>query len=138
MNIEESVQKILGSENLLSGNFYARFFQECPHLKKFFDGVDMDRQSSMLTSALVLVETTQTENGSGLSPFLRLLGRQHEQRGIAPADFQDWTDSMMRTLSEYHGDQWSDDLETQWRGAIESAVKTMLQGYIGLEPQESQ
>ena len=130
MNISESVQAILSNEDLLSGKFYERFFAECPHMSHFFKGVDMQRQSSMLTSALVLVETTQSKNGAGLSPFLRLLGRQHEQRGISKGDFGDWTESMIRTLSDYHGEDWTDSLEHEWRGAIRASIDVMLEGYL--------
>ncbi|QDT09735.1 globin domain-containing protein [Planctomycetes bacterium K23_9] len=129
MNITESVGKILESEHLLGGKFYDRFFVECPHLKQYFDGVDMDRQSAMLTSAIVLVETMHSKAGDGLSPYLRLLGTDHRDRGISADDFTDWAESMLRTLDDFHGDDWSKELEREWYAAMMNAVKIMLESY---------
>ena len=129
MNISESVEAILSSEQLVGGQFYDRFFVECPHLRKYFDGVDMDRQSALLTSAIVLIETVHSRHSEGLSPYLRLLGKDHHARGISKEDFTDWTESMLRTLAEFHGDKWSKSLEQQWHQAISGSVKIMLQSY---------
>ena len=129
MDISQSIEVILESEDLVGGRFYKRFFQDCPHLKQYFVGVDMDRQSAMLTSAIVLVETVYSKNGSGLSPYLKLLGRDHEKRGITRDDFTDWTESMLRTLAEFHGDDWSMPLEREWHAAITKSVKIMLEAY---------
>lgn len=129
MNITQSIGKILESKDLLGGQFYDRFFTECPHLKQYFKGVDMDRQAAMLTSAIVLVETVHTKPGEGLSPYLRLLGKDHFDRGISVDDFTDWTESMLRTLEEFHGDDWSKKLEREWYAAMRSSIKIMLEAY---------
>lgn len=129
MNISESINSILATEDLVGGKFYDRFFKECPHLKQYFKGVDMDRQSAMLTSAIVLVESVYSKNEMGLSPYLRLLGKDHEERGISADDFTDWTESMLRTLAEFHGQDWSMDLEREWHRAIIKSIKIMLEGY---------
>lgn len=129
MDISESMGKILQSEDFLGGRFYDRFFTECPHLKMYFEGVDMTRQSAMLTSAIVLVESMHSRGGDGLSPYLRLLGKDHQARGISIDDFTDWTESMLRTLAEFHGDEWSKPLEREWHRAITKSVKIMLEAY---------
>jgi hemoglobin-like flavoprotein len=129
MNISESIGKILESRDLLGGKFYDRFFVECPHLKMYFKDVDMDRQSAMLTSAIVLVETIHSKSSDGLSPYLRLLGKQHQERGISVDDYTDWAESMLRTLEEFHGDNWSKALEREWYAAMMKSVKIMLEAY---------
>jgi hemoglobin-like flavoprotein len=129
MDIAGSIEKILESEDLLGGKFYDRFFVECPHLKTYFQGVDMERQSAMLTSAIVLVETIHSKSSEGLSPYLRLLGKQHKDRGISVDDFTDWAESMLRTLQEFHGDDWSKPLEREWYAAMMKSVKIMLEAY---------
>ncbi|MGB7345709.1 MAG: globin domain-containing protein [Pirellulaceae bacterium] len=129
MNISDSVTKILESEDLLGGQFYDRFFTECPHLKIYFKGVDMSRQSAMLTSAIVLVETVYSKPSNGLSPYLRLLGKDHHARGISIDDYTDWTESMLRTLEQFHGDDWTKELEREWYAAITNSVKVMLESY---------
>jgi len=64
-----------------------------------------------------------------LSPYLQLLGRDHQERGIAAKDFADWTESMIVTLADFHGDDWDADLEKQWRLAIGHSVAVMLEAY---------
>lgn len=129
MDITDSVTEILKSNDLVGGQFYERFFNECPHLKSYFEGVDMKRQSALLTSAIVLVETIHSKDAVGLSPYMQLLGRDHQKRGISKDDFTDWTESMLRTLGEFHGDQWSESLEQEWRNAIGASVRIMLDAY---------
>lgn len=129
MDISESIDQILRTGDLMSGRFYERFFTECPHLKAFFANVNMERQATMLTSAIVLVEMYYSKDADGLTPYLKLLGKQHEDRGIAREDFDDWTKSMIRTLEQFHGEHWNAELEAQWREAIGTSVKMMLQGY---------
>lgn len=129
MDITQSIETILESKELLGGKFYNRFFLECPHLKQYFVGVDMKRQSAMLTSAIVLVETFYSKKASGLSPYLQLLGKDHAARGISRDDFTDWTESMLSTLAEFHGNDWSIPLEREWYAAIKKSVKVMLEAY---------
>ena len=129
MDITESVAEILKSSDLIGGKFYDRFFADCPHVKAHFKNVDMKRQSALLTSAIVLIETVHTRDAAGLSPYLQLLGRDHQKRGIEDEDYAEWTESMIRTLAEFHGDQWNDNLEQQWRDAIGQAVGIMLDAY---------
>lgn len=129
MDITDSVTEILKSNDLVGGQFYDRFFTECPHLKSYFDGVDMKRQSALLTSALVLVETIHSKDAVGLSPYMQLLGKDHQARGISKDDFTDWTESMLRTLSEFHGDDWNPPLEQEWRDAIAASIQIMLDAY---------
>ena len=131
MNIAESVEAILKSDDLVGGQFYERFFVECPHLKSYFKGVDMDRQSAMLTSAIILIETMHSKNAAaGLTPYLCLLGRDHQAKGISKEDFTDWTESMLRTLGEFHGNEWTKSLEQEWYQAISGSVKVMLDAYV--------
>ena len=133
MDINESIEKILNSDQLVTGKFYHRFFNECPHLKMYFEGVDMERQNAMLTAAMVLVETLHTKGGGGLSPYLHVLGKDHEARGISRDDFTDWTESMLRTLADFHGGQWNMALERQWHAAFTKAIHIMLEAYEGEE-----
>lgn len=129
MKIDESIEKILGTNDIVSGRFYDRFFLECPHLKTYFEGVNMTHQATMLTSAIVLVEMFHSKKASGLRPYMQLLGKQHEERGISKDDFADWSQSMLGTLREFHGDEWDSNLETEWRAALQGAIDAMHSGY---------
>ena len=129
MDISESIDAILQTNDIVSGQFYHRFFEECPHLAEFFKGKNMSHQATMLTSAMVLVEMYHRTDAVGLSPYLQLLGKRHDEMGIRPEHFDEWAQSMLGTLKEFHGDDWNDQLASQWQDAIQKAVTTMLDGY---------
>ena len=129
MNISDSVNLILREKELLGGKFYDVFFSEFPEIKIFFDGVDMERQAAVLTTSLVLVETIYSKDGAALKPYLKHLGKQHQERDISAEDYDKWLHAMMKTLESYHGEDWNEPLAKQWSAALEQAVRLMISGY---------
>jgi hemoglobin-like flavoprotein len=60
---------------------------------------------------------------------LKVLGYRHAQRKIPVVHYPAFRDCLLETLCRFHGPDWSDDLEREWRVAIEAATAAMLQGY---------
>ena len=56
MDIHESMTDILNSEEILGDLFYKGFLTRHPKLKVYFEGVNMQAQAAMLTTALVVIE----------------------------------------------------------------------------------
>ena len=129
MDIAESLEKVYSSTSLLGTNFYERFFAECPEAKKFFQDVDMDRQAVVVTMALTLVEQYHVSPFPPTAAYFRYLGTDHRDRGIPREMYEPWTLSMLKTLAELHGDDWSNELEQQWERGLQAAIKQMFIGY---------
>lgn len=129
MNISESVDAIMEDGDLIGGHFYDLFFEEFPDSKRFFAGVDMKRQAAVLTSALVLVESIYTKSSLALIPYLKHLGKVHQDRDIYPQDYSNWLTAMLKTLAKFHGQDWSSSLEQEWRNALQNAINVMLSSY---------
>ena len=130
MDISESLAFILGHKVTVIERFYERFLDDYPQARSYFTGIDLRRQSLMLTMALVTVEAYYTGNYAAISHYLRVLGTRHfQQANVLPEHYPLFRDSLLATLEEIHGDDWDADLQRQWHEAIDKAIQTMLEGY---------
>lgn len=130
MNISESVAFILGRKDNAIQGFYDRFLEAYPQVGSYFTGIDLRRQSIMLTIALASVEAYYTGNYPALSHYLRVLGKRHlENVNVRPEHYPLFRECLLATLEDIHGDQWDADLQRQWGEAIDKAIETMLEGY---------
>lgn len=129
MDIEKSLNRILSAKDSLGELFYTKFLARHPEAQQFFDGVDMKRQSVLLTTALMMVERHSSNPTPAVEKYLEYMGTKHDDMKIPQALFADWADAMIETMSSFHGEQWNDKLEQQWRAAIAKATETMFVGY---------
>ncbi len=129
MNIQQSMNHILDSDELLGDTFYTVFFQRCPEVQEFFADTNMQRQAALLTTALILVETYYTSPNLAVEQYLQYLGTKHHDRGIPLSLYERWCDAMLETLARFHGDEWDEALAAQWREAIGRATELMFEGY---------
>ncbi len=129
MQIDESLDRILESQEIFGEAFYEVFLSTYPEVQEFFHGVDMQRQAVLLTMALTVVEQNYSDGHLTTKKYLRYLGRQHDERGIPKSLYSQWRDAMLETLYQFHGDDWDQQVAKQWREAIESAIQVMFEGY---------
>lgn len=128
MDIHESIDQILASDDVLGTAFYEAFLQY-PEVQKFFDGVNLKRQSVLLTMALLVVEQCETESSPVVKAYLQDLGVKHEKMGVPESLYPYFHDALLSTLSEYHKEDWNEGLQQQWSDAINHAAQQMLDGY---------
>lgn len=128
MKISESADELIanGANDL---RFYETFLGNYPEFTEFFRGSDMKRQSNLLISAMVMIESHFARQNEGFSAYLKHLGTDHEKRGIAPSHYAQWTEAMLTALEVFHGSDWSEELKQAWDAAIENAVADILSGY---------
>ncbi len=129
MDISESLNRILESNDIFGESFYEIFFNSYPDVQAYFDGVDMKRQAVLLTMALTVVEQFYSQQHLATKKYLMYLGMQHHAREIPEGLYTQWRDAMLETLFQFHGDDWTPQLASQWREAIEQTTHVMLQGY---------
>ena len=129
MNIQESVNKLLESEEILGDLFYRTFLEKCPEVQEYFKDVNMTSQAALLIASLVIVERYYSLDGTAAEQYLRVLGTRHHSRGIPVDLYPKWTAAMMEALRQFHGDDWSEMLADQWLCAIDQAIERMLEGY---------
>ena len=129
MKISQSLDQILDSTDVFGEEFYRSFFEQFPEVRKFFDGVNIYRQSVLLTMALIMVEQCYSTPYVATQRYLQYLGTKHQELKIPEEMYPKWKESMIATLRQFHGDAWDEELESQWRVAIERATELMLEGY---------
>ena len=129
MTIQESMQRILQSEDIFGEVFYKTFFARCPEAEAYFKGIDMKRQALSLTMTMTLIEQFYTNTYAAVRIYLQYLGMRHHDREIPPELYPKMLDAILESLEEFHGSDWDDNLSRQWHTAISLASQQMLKGY---------
>jgi hemoglobin-like flavoprotein len=130
MDIHESVHTILAHQQAAAELFYARFLDNHPEIRRFFDDVDMKRQAILLGMTLLLIEHHYVHRYPVSEEYLRILGHRHQtRRGIPAWTYGPFRACLLETLAQFHGADWDEHLARQWAEAIDLATRTMLSGY---------
>ena len=129
MDIHASIDQIMEAPQLIGTQFYEIFFDRFPEAKEFFDGVDMERQSHVLTMSLMVVQQLHSKRYEATTQYLRYLGTQHHDRNIPKELYPKWREAMLATLQNAHGEAWNEALEQSWAEAFDHAIALMLDGY---------
>ena len=129
MDISQSLDRILQSQESFGDAFYDVFLNTHPEVHEFFRGVDMQRQGVLLTMALTVVEHYSRNGYPATKKYLQYLGSKHHERSIPKELYSKWSDALLETLAEFHGSDWSDALAMEWREAVRSATELMFEGY---------
>lgn len=129
MTIQESLQAILDSSDNFGRSFYDEFFLRHPRIFQYFEGVDMTRQSLVLTMALNTIVTHYTNPSVAIEHYLQHLGTMHNRWKIPPELYPKWSDTMLRVLERFLEGDWDEELASQWREALEKASQTLIRGY---------
>jgi hemoglobin-like flavoprotein len=129
MDIQQSVHLILGHQEKIADLFYLVFLNKYPEVQQYFENVDMERQSLLLTIQLMVIERHYLHEYPTTTSYLKALGKQHQRRGIPADAFPKFRDALLASLQRFHGADWDDGLARQWAEAIDRAARAMLQGY---------
>lgn len=129
MNIHDSLNMILTGGSKFAEGFYYRFELEHPDISRHFAGLNMKLLAHMLTTSLLLVVNDFENPSESIKVYLRVLGTRHHHRHIEKADYAAWQNTLVASLAEFHGDQWTVELATQWNSALKMAIEQMLLGY---------
>ncbi|MEQ8786404.1 MAG: globin [Pirellulaceae bacterium] len=129
MNIHQSLEQILRSKDAFGEAFYQGFFEAYPHVKPYFDDVNLKRQAVLLTMALIIIERYYYEPFKATEQYLQYLGTRHHEWNIPRDLYPQWADAMLTALKSFHGEDWNDGLAQQWKEAIGRATELIFEGY---------
>jgi hemoglobin-like flavoprotein len=129
VDIHASLNKILQARDEVGRMFYDHFLSQYPEVQRYFQGVDLKRQSVLLTTALMIIERHFGHPTPALEQYLQYLGSRHHGQQIPREVYTVWMQAMLETLQRFHGAEWTPALESQWRKAFEGAVQLMFDGY---------
>jgi hemoglobin-like flavoprotein len=111
----------------LTTRFYEILFQRYPQVRPLFGRNSGVNQAKMLQDALVAV-IDHLEDASWLSSTLTAMGKKHVEYGVT-SEMYDWVgSSLLATLAEAAGRDWTPQLEAAWSEAYGAIAGLMQQG----------
>ncbi|NKZ04808.1 globin domain-containing protein [Actinomadura latina] len=123
--LKDHFDKVAGQGDAVALFFYSDLFVRNPHLRDMFP-IGMTGQRDKLLRALGHI-VAQVDDLPALVPFLQQLGRDHRRFGIVAEHYPHVGASLLATLRHFTGDDWTDDVESDWNAAYSLVAKVMLE-----------
>jgi hemoglobin-like flavoprotein len=123
--LKTSFTEISAEPRALASRFYEALFEAAPRLRALFPA-DLTSLQGHFEAALALV-VRNLEDVAVLQESLGDLGAQHVHWGARPEDYFVVRDALIRAI-RLSSPTWSDQLESDWRGAVTEIVVPMLRG----------
>ena len=125
--IRDSFELVLSRNPDFTARFYEIFFERYPSVKPMFGRRSGPQQSEMLARALTAV-IDHLEDSPWLAETLGALGAKHVDYGVKP-EMYDWVgESLLATLAEVAGDEWTPAMQENWAMAYSAIVSMMRAG----------
>jgi hemoglobin-like flavoprotein len=125
--LRQSFELVVERAPNLTHRFYEILFTRYPATLEMFPSVRRGQQENMLTQALVAV-MDHLEDAPWLESTLRGLGARHVHYGVTDEMYAWVGDSLLTTLREVAGDDWSPAIEEAWAAAYGAIAGLMQEG----------
>jgi hemoglobin-like flavoprotein len=125
--LRSSFELVLDRQPELTPRFYEILFSRYPQARPLFGRRSQAEQAKMLQEALVAV-VDHLEDAGWLESNLKAMGVKHVDYGVTD-EMYDWVgDSLLSTIAEVAGDDWTSELEAAWKEAYGAISALMKQG----------
>lgn len=124
--LEQSFDALSGRADELIERFYESLFGKHPQVRSMFPE-DMREQKKKLLASLVLV-MKNLRTPDKLAAPLREMGQRHVGYGTQPEHYPVVRDTLVGVMADMAGDAWNEQLDQDWRGAIDAVAAIMLEG----------
>lgn len=125
--LRQSFQLVIQRMPDLTDRFYEILFERYPATEAMFAPSRRSRQKNMLKVALIAV-LDHLEDSAWLVSTLKNLGARHVAYGVTDQMYEWVGDSLLATLREAAGVDWSAELESAWTDAYLAIAGLMIQG----------
>lgn len=123
--LESSFNRVKAEGVTFATSFYASLFEQHPEIAPLFGHADMRTQASKLLSAMNTI-VNSFKDPDTLRGYLGALGLRHERRFmVKERDFIGFREVLIETLSEFEGDDWTDELGEVWTLAFDEIARVM-------------
>ena len=124
--LQQSFQALAPHGDRLVVSFYTRLFERFPGVRTMFP-TDMTAQRKKLLDTLATVIDGLAAPGA-VRDQLRALGQRHTGYGARPEHYPVVCDCLVDSMREVVGAAWTDQLEFEWKHALELISRIMLDG----------
>jgi len=124
VRFENSVNRCMSEPTFLH-RFYEKFLESSPEVAAKFEGVNLERQATMLGASIRLVLNAAKGLEDGRA-HLEEIAKRHSSRGLGIGAhlYALWLDALVETASEADP-EWEDDLADVWRAALQPCIDHM-------------
>jgi hemoglobin-like flavoprotein len=123
--LEQSFATVAPHGDKLTQVFYRRLFDDFPEVRQLFANTTMSEQEKKLLASLKLV-IENLRRPEVLAPALEQLGKRHVGYGAQAAHYPAVGSTLLKSLAEVAGDQWTNELEQAWTEAYGVISQIML------------
>ncbi len=130
---QEQIERLESSFNLLApraqelaDRFYAKLFTEHRELRSMFPR-EMSQQKQKLVASLVLV-VKNFRTAEKLHQPLVEMGQRHVGYGTEPEHYPVVRDTLVAVMGEMAGEAWNEQLDSDWKSAVDFVASVMLEG----------
>lgn len=125
--LEQSFSEVSSQGNELVERFYRHLFADFPQVRPLFQNVEIGQQQKKLLASIKLV-VENLRRPKILVPALEELGARHVTYGAEEAHYPAVGQTLLKSLSEVAGDDWTDELQKAWAEALDTISQIMLAG----------
>lgn len=125
--LRNSFDQIVSRQPQITPRFYEILFSRYPQVRPLFGRNAQAAQQQMLQEALVAV-LDHLEDASWLAQTLGAMGAKHIDYGVQDEMYAWVGDSLLSTLAEVAGDDWTPELAQAWTEAYGAITSLMLTG----------
>jgi hemoglobin-like flavoprotein len=125
--LRNSFDLVIARQPQITPRFYEILFSRYPQVRPLFGRNAQAAQQEMLQEALVAV-MDHLEDAGWLSQTLGAMGAKHIDYGVADEMYSWVGDSLLATLAEAAGDDWTPQLAAAWAEAYGAISSLMLAG----------
>ena len=125
--LRQSFELVTERQPQLVTRFYQILFERYPQARPLFHRGSPAKQAEMLTAALVAV-MDHLEDAAWLSSTLTQLGAKHRDYGVTDEMYGWVGESLIATMAEVAGADWSPELSAAWTEALGAISSMMIAG----------
>jgi len=132
--LRSSFELVASRQPMITPRFYEILFERYPQARPLFSRNAPEKQQQMLQDALGAV-LDHLEDAPWLVTTLGNLGKKHVEYGVTH-EMYDWVGaSLLATLAEIAGADWSPELAGAWTDAYGAIAGLMQQGAASTTPE---
>lgn len=113
--VQDSFSKVIPIKEQAAELFYGRLFETAPEVRPLFKG-DMKEQGAKLMATLAVV-VKGLDNIESLLPVAGDLAKRHVDYGVEPEHYSQVGASLLWTLGQGLGEEFTPEVEAAWTGA---------------------
>ena len=124
--LRRSFNRIAPQSGIAAMIFYRNLFTLDPSLRSLFH-TTIELQGRKFMDSLEYT-VASLENPRALIPALEAMGRRHVTYGTKPGHYATLVKALLQTLGECLENEFTPEVETAWRRALEFVAETMQRG----------